>query len=276
MTDGTGAGPAPGPEADRLADTEGLAAPAELLDLTGRVIVVTGAGGGIGRGIAARLIAAGADVVAHTRSSPVDLTDRQGRPIPVVVADLVDEDGPERLVQQTIEARGGIDGLVNNAAIQPVAPLADLADADWRAMIDTDLTAVHRLTKRAAAAMVEAGRGGSIVHIASIEASQPAPAHEHYSVAKAGLVMHARAAAGAYGRHGIRVNAVSPGLIDRPGLAEDWPEGVERWMSAVPLGRLGSPADVGDACVFLCSDLSRWITGVDLVVDGGVLTRPTW
>ena len=88
--------------------------------------------------------------------------------------------------------------------------------------------------------------------------------------------MHAKAAALAWGPHGIRVNSVSPGLIDRPGLADDWPEGVERWMAAVPLGRLGTPEDIGDACVFLCSDLARWITGTDLVVDGGILTNPTW
>ncbi len=253
-----------------------LPSPSELLDLTGRVIVVTGAGGGIGAGIARRLVAAGADVVAHTRSSPVDTTDRAGDPLPVITADLVAEDGPAAVIDQTLDLRGRIDGLVNNAAIQPIAPLAELADEDWRAMIDTDLTAAHRLTNRAASAMVERGAGGTVVHIASIEASQPAPDHEHYGVAKAALVMHARAAASAYGRHGIRVNSISPGLIDRDGLAEQWPDGVTRWMAAAPLGRLGTPDDVGDACVFLCSDLSRWITGTDLLVDGGVLTRPTW
>ncbi len=114
------------------------------------------------------------------------------------------------------------------------------------------------------------------MHVASIEGRQPTDFHGHYATAKAGLIMHARAAAGAYGPHGIRVNSVSPGLIDRPGLADDWPEGVDRWHAAAPLGRMGTPEDVGDACVFLCSDLARWITGADLVVDGGVLTRPTW
>ena len=252
------------------------ASPAELLDLDGRVILVTGAGGGIGQGIVRRLSAAGADVVASTRTSPVDLPGADGTPIPVVAADLVTDDGPDTVVREVLALRGRIDGLVNNAAIQPLASLVDLADEDWRTMIDTDLTAAHRLTRRVAAAMIDAKRPGSIVHIASIEASQPAPDHEHYAVAKAGLVMHARAAAQALGGRGIRVNAVSPGLIDRDGLDRQWPEGVARWQAAAPLGRLGTPEDVGDACVFLCSDLSRWITGIDLVIDGGVLTRPTW
>ena len=88
--------------------------------------------------------------------------------------------------------------------------------------------------------------------------------------------MHARAAAQEFGRHQIRVNTVSPGLIDRPGLERDWPEGVQRWLSSAPLGRLGTAGEVGDACVFLCSDMARFVTGADLLVDGGVLTRPTW
>jgi NAD(P)-dependent dehydrogenase (short-subunit alcohol dehydrogenase family) len=124
--------------------------------------------------------------------------------------------------------------------------------------------------------MREQGSGGSIVHIASIEGSQPAPGHGHYSTAKAGVIMHARAAALEYGPDDIRVNSVSPGLIDRPGLDGTWPDGVARWRAGAPLGRLGTPEDVGDACLFLCSDLARWITGIDLVVDGGVLSGPTW
>jgi 3-oxoacyl-[acyl-carrier protein] reductase len=88
--------------------------------------------------------------------------------------------------------------------------------------------------------------------------------------------MHARAAALEYGPHGIRVNAVSPGLIDRPGLAANWPEGVKRWQKAAPLTRLGTPTDVANACVFLASPLAAWITGHNLVVDGGVSSHPTW
>ena len=254
-----------------------LPPPHELIRLDGRVIVVTGAGGGIGGGIARRLMAAGATVVAHTRSSPVEhLVDDGGGPVVSVAADLAEAGAAERAVQAAVDACGRIDGLVNNAGIQPVVHFTEMSDDEWTEMIDTDLTAVHRLTRAAAEAMRAQDTGGSIVHIASIEGRQPTDFHGHYATAKAGLLMHARAAAGAYGPHGIRVNSVSPGLIDRPGLADDWPEGVARWQAAAPLGRLGTPEDIGDACVFLCSDLARWITGADLVVDGGVLTRPTW
>lgn len=246
--------------------------PADLLDLTGRVVVVTGAGGTIGAGIADRLAAAGATIAAQTRSSPIDLAgdDHSRHRI-----DLTEPGGPQALVDEVVATHGRLDGLVNNAGIQPIAALADVTDDEWRDMLDTNVTAVHRLTTAAAAVMVE-GDGGSIVHIASIEGSQPAPLHEHYSVSKAAVIMHARAAASAYGQQGVRVNVVSPGLIGRDGIDEAWPEGVARWRAAAPLERLGTAQDVGDACVFLVSDLSRWITGAELVVDGGVLTRPTW
>ena len=143
-------------------------------------------------------------------------------------------------------------------------------------MLDTNLTAVHRLTRAAAAHLISRDSGGSVVHISSVEGSQPSALHGHYSVSKAGVIMHARAAALEYGAHGIRVNVVSPGLIHRPGIEEQWPEGVARWKAAAPLTRLGTPEDVADACLFLVSPLARWITGVNLVVDGGVLAHPTW
>ncbi len=242
--------------------------PAELVDLSDRVVVVTGAGGGIGGGIVARMKAAGATVVAHTRASAVTNADT------MVTADLTDPDGPDRVVDTAISRHGRIDALVNNAGIQPATPFAEITDGEWSEMIDTNLTAVHRMTQAVVAAIT--GGGGSIVHIASIEGSQPAAWHGHYATSKAAVIMHARAAALEYGPLGIRVNTVSPGLISRPGIEEQWPEGVARWQAAAPLGRLGTPEDIGDACVFLCSGLARWITGVNLVVDGGVLTHPTW
>jgi NAD(P)-dependent dehydrogenase (short-subunit alcohol dehydrogenase family) len=251
----------------------GLPAPQELLDLTGKIVVVTGAAGTIGRGIAGRLSAAGASVVAHTRSRV--FTDELHGPTATVRADLRDADGPARVVAAALDAFGRIDGIVNNAGIQPVAAFGEIDDIAWEDMLETNLTAAHRLTRAVAAPMEHQG-GGSIVHVASIEGLQPAPGHGHYATAKAALIMHGRSAAAALGPAGIRVNTVSPGLIDDGDLERRWPEGLTRWQAAVPLGRPGSPEDVGDACVFLCSDLSRWITGANLVVDGGVLTKPTW
>ena len=248
-----------------------------MIDLAGKVVLVTGAGGGIGGGIVRRFVATGATVVAHTRHSPTDhLRYPGGEPVATVRADLATSDGPQQVIDDALELHGRLDGLVNNAGAQPIARFDTLTDQQFTDMMDINVTATHRLTQRAAAAMRRHGDGGSIVHIASIEARHPTVMHGHYATSKAALVMHARAAALMYGPDGIRVNTVSPGLIDRPGLADDWPEGVTRYLAAAPLERLGTPEDVGDACVFLCSDLSRWITGTDLLVDGGVLTNTTW
>jgi NAD(P)-dependent dehydrogenase (short-subunit alcohol dehydrogenase family) len=244
-----------------------------MIDLSGRVIVITGAGGGIGEGITRRFSAAGATLVLSTRTSTVaELAAKQT----VVQVDLNEATAPALIIEAALGTFGRIDGLINNAGIQPLASTLEVTDDDFRQMLETDVTAVHRLTQAVARQMVEQGAGGSIVHIASIEGVQPAPLHGHYATAKAALRMHARAAAQEFGRHQIRVNTVSPGLIDRPGLEQDWPQGVQRWLASAPLGRLGTADEVGDACVFLCSDLARFITGADLVVDGGVLTRPTW
>nr|WP_091456026.1 SDR family NAD(P)-dependent oxidoreductase [Actinokineospora iranica] len=250
-----------------------------LPDLRGVVVLVTGASGLIGRGIALRFAAAGAAVVAHHHRADADalvgrIVAAGGRAV-ALAADLTDDAECHRLVRQAAEWGGRLSALVNNAGIQPVLPLAEMSAAQWRAVVDTNLTSAFSCTQAAAAVLGPAG-GGSVTHIASIEGSRPAHGHAHYSAAKAALIMHARAAALEYGPSGIRVNTVSPGLVDRPGLADDWPEGVRRWQHAAPLTRLGRPEDVGDACVFLASPMAAWITGHDLVVDGGVGARPTW
>src|SRR4029079_17894897 len=108
------------------------------------------------------------------------------------------------------------------------------------------------------------GNGGAIVNITSIEAESPAAGHSHYNAAKAGVLMYTRAAALELAAHGIRVNAVAPGLIWREGIEEAWPDGVARWKRAAPLGRLGRAEDVADACLFLASPAARWITGASL------------
>jgi len=243
------------------------------------VVVVTGAGGVVGSGIARRFAAAGASLVLHYRSSESAVA-QLAKELPVatvlVQADLSKPEGGRRVVDAALDAFGQLDVLVNNAGIQPLSDLESISVDEWRDMIDTNLTGTHLVTQAATNAMISAGRGGSIVHIASIEGLQPAFHHGHYATSKAAVIMHARAAALEFGSRGIRVNSVSPGLIGHPGLATQWPEGIERWNAAAPLGRLGTPEDVGDACVFLASPAARWITGHNLVVDGGMSIHPTW
>jgi glucose 1-dehydrogenase/3-oxoacyl-[acyl-carrier protein] reductase len=235
------------------------------------VVVVTGANGGLGAAIVEVLAARGATMVAHLRqagSTPDGAAS-------TVTADLGDPSAAELIMAETMSAHGRIDGLVNCAGVQPVVPFAAISDEQWQHMLDINLSAAHRLTQHAAALMKNHG-GGSIVHIASIEGSRPAVGHAHYAVSKAGLIMHAKAAALELGPIGVRVNAISPGLLDRHGLDDDWPEGIARWLQRAPLGRLGTGEDVAQACAFLLSDEASFITGTDLIVDGGMSACPSW
>jgi NAD(P)-dependent dehydrogenase (short-subunit alcohol dehydrogenase family) len=237
------------------------------IDLAGTVAVVTGAAGGIGAGIAQRFIDAGAFVVQGYRHQlPADL----GSHAIAVQCDLTDGVGP--LIDGAMHQWGRVDYWINNAAIQPVGLIADLDDHELQAMSDMNFVATMRATRDAAKAM---DNGGSIVQITSIEGLSAAPGHAHYSGTKAALHAFSQAAANELAPR-IRVNCVAPGLIDRPGLVTDWPDGVERWLSHAPMERLGTPHDVADAVVFLCSPMAAWITGTVLVVDGGVLAHTTW
>jgi NAD(P)-dependent dehydrogenase (short-subunit alcohol dehydrogenase family) len=257
-------------------------APRDLLDFTGRVAVVTGAGRGLGAGIALRFAQAGAAVVVNYRArreqaeATAAAIAAQGGRARAVQADVSDAAGAQALLQAAAEAFGRVDTLVNNAGVYPVTPLLEMTAQEWDAVVDANLRSVHLATQAAARSMVAAGIAGAIVNVASIEAHNPAALHSHYCAAKAGVVMHTRSAARELGPEGIRVNSVSPGLIWREGLEKDWPDGVTRYQRAVPLGRLGLADDVADACLFLASPAARWITGADLIVDGGVLTNTVY
>jgi NAD(P)-dependent dehydrogenase (short-subunit alcohol dehydrogenase family) len=251
-----------------------------LLDFTGRVVLVTGSGGGLGGGIARRFGEAGAHVAAHYRSSQSsaeavvrDLAARGGEAV-ALPADLTRPDDVSGLIQAVVAAFGRLDVLINNAGANfPLVGVLEMTLAQWDEMLANNLRSVFLCTQAAARQMMVQGGGGAIVNITSIEAENPAPLHSHYDASKAGVLMYTRASAHELAPHGIRVNAVAPGLIWRAGLDEAWPEGVERWQRTAALKRLGRPEDVADACLFLASPAARWITGASLTVDGGVLTH---
>ena len=253
-----------------------------LLDLRGRVALVTGASRGIGAEIAVRLAEAGADVAVAARTIDAEPGSTAARiaalgrhtvPVPLDVSDDVEV---TRALDGVVRALGGLDILVNCAGAQPARPLVEQSARDWEEMEATNLRGVVACTREAARIFIGRGTGGAVVNVASIEGIQPAWGHSHYSTTKAGVIMHTRAAALELGRHGIRVNAVSPGLIWRQGLEESWSDGVRRWLEHVPLGRLGGPDDVADAVLYLVSPMARFVSGVNLVVDGGILAHPTW
>jgi NAD(P)-dependent dehydrogenase (short-subunit alcohol dehydrogenase family) len=250
-----------------------------LFDFTGKVALVTGAGSGLGSGLALRFAQAGAQVIVHYRSSGemaqalAAQIEGGGGQAHALQADVSVEAEVERLFAQSVEYFGRVDILINNAGSYPLHPLVEMVALDWDAVINANLRSVFLCTQAFARHARQRSGGGAIVNITSIEASNPAPNHSHYSAAKAGVEMFTRSAANELAAFGVRVNAVAPGLIWREGLEAAWPEGVKRWLAAAPLGRLGLPEDVADACLFLASQAARWITGASLLVDGGVMTK---
>ena len=258
----------------------------KLLDLTGKAVIVTGASGGIGAAIAQRLGEAGAKIAVHyhqhtepamaTASAIVD----SGSIACAIGADLRTETGCRSLLEQTVRQIGDPDILVNNAGIQPVSALMELSATELEDVLRSNITAPISMSRLFAEHQLKRNSKTadnlSITNIASIEGLQPAAGHSHYASSKAALIMFTKAAAQEFGPHGIRVNAVSPGLINRPGLEENWPEGVERYQAASALGRIGENMDIADAVLFLSSAAARWVSGSNLVVDGGVSGAPTW
>jgi NAD(P)-dependent dehydrogenase (short-subunit alcohol dehydrogenase family) len=247
-----------------------------LLDLSGRVCLVTGAGSGLGRAVARRFALAGARVAVHYRGSRdgaqavvQDVRAAKGD-ARAFAADLVREGEASRLVEEVAEAFGRLDILVNNAGAYPLVGLLEMTGAQWDEVVAANLKSAL-LCLQAAGRRMSAAGGGAIVNVTSIQAFRPMEGLAAYSAAKAGLEMLTRSAAFELGPAGVRVNAVAPGVVWREGIETAWPEGVARYRAAAPLGRLTQPEDVADACLFLASDAARFITGTTLVVDGGLL-----
>ncbi len=251
-----------------------MTSPAALLDFSGKVVLVTGASGGLGAGIARVFADAGARLALQFKDNR-EKAEGLWRSLPepdrhaCIQADGADERSVQRCLSEIAAMAGeaGLSALINNAGIYPVEKIEDIDATAWREVLDANLLATHLFTRAAAGLMKD---GSAIVNIASVEGLRPAVGHAHYAAAKAAIIQYTKSAAIELGPRGIRVNAISPGLIHREGLEKAWPSGYQRHVKASPLGRAGLPEEVGWACLFLASSAASWITGANLSVDGGV------
>lgn len=246
-----------------------------------KALLVTGAASGIGRATALSAAAVGYAVAVGTfAGDPYDadavvakIAAAGGRAF-AVLADVRDSGALVAAVDATVAEFGRLDAVVANAGVLKLAPLEVLQDDDWQRILDIDLTGVMRTVR---AAVPKLSPHGAIVVVSSIAGAAVGWAgHTPYTSAKAGLIGFVRSAALELGPPGVRINAVLPGVIESPQSLDPvnsgGPAGLERSAPAIPLGRVGQPADVADAILFLLSDAAGYITGQSLTVDGGLTT----
>ncbi|MEW9547186.1 SDR family NAD(P)-dependent oxidoreductase [Nonomuraea sp. NPDC050783] len=243
------------------------------LTLNDRKVLVTGGGRGIGRAVCLALAGAGADVTACYRSDEESAAElarqlkRLGGDHHVMRADVTVPADVAALAEHVRVRHGRLDAVVNNAGVDAMAPLAVVGEEEWRHVVDTDLTSVFQVTQAVLPLLAE---GASIITVGSAAAERGVAMRAHYGAAKAALTGLTRSLAKELGGRRIRVNLVAPGIVETEpgaGLPEEL---FERFTALTPLGRLARPEDVAGAVVFLASDLSRFVNGVTITVDGGI------
>ena len=259
--------------------------PAAIM-LTKARAIVTGGGGGIGRGIAMGLASFGADVAIididpEAASQTAEMVRAKGVKAVPVVANVIDRDAARAGLTEAIEVLGGVDILVNNAGGARFIKLVDMTDRQIDRQLDFNLKSLIALTQGAAKVMIEQGKGGAIINIASIEALRAAPFVSVYAACKAAMVNFTRTSALELAEHGIRVNAIAPDLVPTPFMEEHspglfTPEGAAMRERYIPLKRAGTLDDCAGAAVFLASSMGSYITGVTLNVDGGTWASSGW
>lgn len=253
-----------------------------IRDLDGRVALVSGGGTGIGKAIAAGLLGAGAAVTLMGRRAGVleeaasEIAVHGGR-VEVSPGDVSKKSDCELAVERTLSAFGSLSILINNAGVATPGPLAEAGEEDVHAMVDIDLKGPIFLSQAALAALRAAAVSGdaSILSISSSVTFQALENYSVYSAAKAGLDMLTRCWAKELAPSGVRVNAISPGIVDTPVFEGMMPREeisafLQGFAELVPLGRVGQPADVASLAVFLCGPGSAWTTGAVIPVDGGL------
>ncbi len=246
-----------------------------IFDLTGRVALVVGGGGGLGRAIAAGLADFGArlaiaDMNQEAAAATAGMCERPGI---ACLAERLDVTNPamvQEVVSRIEERCGRIDILVNAAGVQIRKPATDYTPEEWRTILDTNLSGVFYVTQAVGRGMLARGYG-RILSIGSVSSLLGHPYHAPYAASKGGLAIMTKALATEWGPRGVTVNAIGPTYTETnltKGYADD-PEIRLRLISEIPLGRLGTPEDLVGAAVYLCSDAARFVTGQTLFVDGG-------
>jgi len=240
--------------------------------LEGRKAIVTGGGSGIGAVTARRLAAEGARVaVLDIDRAAAEVVAAEIGGVAVAV-NVVDGDAVERATVEAVDALGGLTTVFLNAGIGSLKPLHAYTEKEWDLLVDVNLKGTfHGL--RAAVPHLQAAGGGAVVTMASVSGIRPTRGEAPYAAAKAGIIALTRSAALEYGPDGIRVNAVSPGFIRTPLTEFAWsmPDHVAAIEAGTPLGRAGTADDIASVVVFLTSDLAAYVTGHNLVVDGGAM-----
>jgi NAD(P)-dependent dehydrogenase (short-subunit alcohol dehydrogenase family) len=240
------------------------------IDLAGRVALVTGGGRGVGRGIARRLLEAGAEVVVCGRKEPESLPEGGGRRAQFVAADVREQESIDALIVAVTARCGRLDVLVNNAGGAPAADAATASPRFHEKILGLNLVAALHCSQRANAVMQAQAEGGVIVMITSVSGLRPSPGTAAYGAAKAGLVSLTQSLAVEWAPK-VRVVAVAAGMVrtELSHLHYGDADGVRRVGATVPLGRMAEPEDVGDACAFLASPLASYVSGATLLLHGG-------
>lgn len=245
--------------------------------LEGKVALVTGSDRGIGRGIALCLAKEGCKVVVNSHKNikegglVVEEIKKLGSDAIFVVADVSKERQVKKMVEKTVKKFGKLDILVNNAGILVMGTLLALTEKDWDRQLDVNLKGVFFCTKYAAQKMINQGKGGRIINISSIAGLVGFPGISAYCASKGGVTELTREAALDFAPYGITVNAINPGVIQTDMTKEmlNDPKTSKSFLENTPVGRVGKPEDIGNAAVFLALDESSFVTGHNLVVDGG-------
>lgn len=245
--------------------------------LEGKVAIITGGSRGIGRGIAKIFAQQGANVAFTYSSSVTEANQLEeelktfGVKVKGYQSNAADFNQCEQLVEEVVKDFGTVDILINNAGITKDTLLMRMSEEDFDKVIQVNLKSVFNMTKAAQKIMLKQ-RKGSIINISSVVGVQGNAGQANYAASKAGILGFTKSVALEMGSRNIRCNAIAPGFIETEMTATLKPEIVEGWRNAIPLKRGGQPEDVANACVFLASDLSSYITGQVLRVDGGMIT----